>query len=101
MLKRNDESYQPGRRVWLKFKKELIERMKVTGFKAGKMGPHSVVCGVDAHGVKVQCKTLDNAMRAKFDTNSESFIGRTLVFNYQQKTDDGRYRHPRCDHFEE
>lgn len=101
MLKRDDESYQPGRRVWPKFKKELTERMTVTGFKAGKLGPHSRVCGEDKHGVKVQCKTLDTRMRAAFDADPDAFIGRTLVFNYQQKTDDGRYRSPRCDHFEE
>jgi hypothetical protein len=93
--------YEPGRRVWLKFKKEETGRMTVTGYKEGKLGPHAVVCGVDAHGVKVQCKTLDTAMRTAFDANPDTFIGKTLVFNYQQKTRDGRYRHPRADHFED
>jgi hypothetical protein len=100
MLKDVRAPYEPGRRVWLKFKKEETGRMTVTGYKEGKMGPHAVVCGVDVHGIKVQCKARDTAMRTAFDKDPDVFIGKTLVFSYQQKTRDGRYRHPRADHFE-
>lgn len=101
MLKLDSETYQSDRRRWIKFKKEEVGRMTVTGYKAGKMGPHSVVVGVDQHGVVVQCKALDTAMRTAFDRNPDAFIGRVLVFGYQQKTSGQKYRHPRCDHFEE
>ena len=101
MLKLDTEAYAPGRRQWIKFKKEEIGRGKITGFKAGKLGPCAIVCARDEHGIDVQCKARDTRMRHAFEANPNSFINKTLVFSYQQKTADGRYRHPMADHIEE
>lgn len=100
MLKNNLEVYRPGQRSWVKFKKMQVARVKVTGFLSGKLGPHSRIVAVDEHGIEVRCKALDTKMREAFDQDPDIWIGRTLVIEYQEKTDDGRYRHPRADHFE-
>jgi ATP-dependent DNA ligase len=94
-------TYEPERRVkhWVKFKKELSAEVVVTSYKAGKLGPHSRIMAKDKHGVVVNVKTLNDMWRAAFARSPEFFIGQVLVISYQQKTDDGRYRHPRADHF--
>lgn len=101
VLKKIDATYQPGKRspAWIKFKKQLAAIITITGFKKGLLGPHSVVCGIDESGIEVQCKTLNDEWRARFlREGGEGYVGRRLVISYQQKTVDGRYRHPMFDH---
>lgn len=100
MLKNDLETYQPGARRWIKFKKEQHTPVRITGFKTGKMGPCSVVCGVDENGIKVQCKTLDAKMRAAFEANPDSFVGRTLMIAFTTRTSSGRFQHPRAEYLE-
>jgi len=92
--------YTPGARStdWVKFKRNGAAHVTITGFEAGKLGPHSKVVARDADGVEVTVKTLNDEWRAMFERHAATFIGRTLVISYQQKTRDGRYRHPMADH---
>lgn len=99
-------TYRAGKRAkeWIKFKKEQIGRGRITGFKAGKEAgstEHSIIVAVDRAGIEVRMKSLNDEWRAAFATRSHEVIGKTIVFNYQEKTRDGRYRHPMADHIED
>jgi ATP-dependent DNA ligase len=100
ILKRPDSTYQPGMRSpsWLKVKKEAAAILTIIGFEAGKLGPNSVILLRDADGVKTSVKVLDNATLRMIDANPPSFVGRTLVVKYNERTKDGKYRHIRFDH---
>ena len=99
-VKKIAATYRPGKRVkeWIKFKCAGAAEVTITGFKAGSLGPHSIIVGVDAHGIEVQVKTLNDQWRADFATSAAAQINRTLVISYQEKTREGRYRHPMADH---
>lgn len=101
IVKRNTATYTPGRRSlhWVKFKKLEAAEVRVVGFEAGRLGPHAVILCEDAAGVPVKVKSLNDDWRATFSLNASSFLGRRLVIAYQEKTRDGRYRHPMADHF--
>lgn len=102
------KTYEEGRRVkhWVKFKKDLSAEIRITGFRGGLFGPHSVVCGVDSEGICVQVKARNDEWRAMFFAEEQTVardanhprIGKRLVIAYQNKTTDGKYRHPRADH---
>lgn len=100
VIKKIDATYRKGKRVkeWIKFKCAGAAKVTITGFKAGSLGPHSVIIAQDAHCMEVQVKTLNDDWRANFATTADAQIGRTLVISYQEKTRDGRYRHPMADH---
>lgn len=103
ILKRTTGLYRPGWRStdWIKVKRASAIVVTVTGFEAGELGPHSKVLGVEDDGRPTSCKTLDNAMRARFaKEGSEAFIGRRLVMSYTERTPTGGLRHPMFDHFE-
>jgi ATP-dependent DNA ligase len=94
--------YVPGARskTWIKFKKGQFEKVIVTGFKPGELGPHSIIEAKDTHGVRVSVKALNNKWRAVFDAEGgDKFIGEELVISYQEKTSKGKYRSPMADHF--
>lgn len=101
IIKRVNARYRPGKRVpeWIKFKKQQAATVRITGFKAGKYGPHSVICGTDSEGIEVQVKSRNDEWRHMFAVNPSAYIGRLLVISYQVRTRDGRYRHPMADHF--
>jgi ATP-dependent DNA ligase len=100
---KRDCTYRAGKRVkeWIKFKREQAAEGTVIGFVAGKEAgstPHSIIVALDRHGVEVRMKSLNDAWRAAFATRSHEVLGKTIVFSYQERTRDGRYRHPMADH---
>lgn len=104
IIKRKKALYHIGKRSpdWVKFKKGQIARARITGFLKGKMGPHSRIVAIDPEGIEVKCKTLNLEWLRWFKEDAERFIGKTLVFGYQERTKaDGKYRHPMADHIEE
>jgi hypothetical protein len=103
ILKRRAARYQPGARSADFIKVKGLETcvMEVVGYKKGKNGPHSTVLLKNpVDGSTLPIKTLDmNALRA-FDADPDAFIGRRLLMEYQFRTRDGGYRHPRWDRWE-
>jgi hypothetical protein len=73
--------------------------MTVTGFEKGENGPHSTVTLVGTDG-ETTVKTLNADALRKFAANPKSFIGRKLRIEFQERTPDGGYRHPRWDRWE-
>lgn len=102
ILKRRASHYQPGARSrdYIKIKGCEHIVMTVTGYKAGKNGPHSTVEVRAEDGSTTTVKTLDNDAIRAFDANPDAFIGRKLMIEYQLRTPDGGYRHPRWDRWE-
>lgn len=103
IIKRVAGTYEPDARSkdWIKFKKRGTAELRITGFEAGKLGPHSKIQAVNARGIEISVKTLNDHWREVFATRAAEFIGKTLVIEFQQQTRDGRYRHPMADHIKE
>ena len=101
MVKNLGQTYLEGKRVpgWIKFKKLSAAELTVTGFEEGKNGPHSTILLRDDDGIDCRVKTRNADWLRDFETQAQSFIGRRLVISYQEKTRDGKYRHPMADHF--
>jgi ATP-dependent DNA ligase len=102
ILKRRLAYYQPGARSrdFIKVKAVATVPMTVLGYEKGKQGPYSTVRVQDADGIETTVKTLDMDALNAFEADPESFIGRTLRIEYQERTPDGLYRHPRWDRWE-
>lgn len=100
IIKRLSARYQPGFRSadWIKVKKVAAATLVIVGFEPGKVGPYSAVQIRDAEGIETTVKTLDNATMRAIEKNPGSFIGRSLVISYQERTPSGKYRHPMWDH---
>jgi ATP-dependent DNA ligase len=100
VIKHESTKYAAGKRSkqWIKFKKELAAEVTITGFLPGSLGDHSIIVGKDRHGIEVRAKARNDEWRATFAAGSAQFIGRRLVIAYQDKTRDGKYRHPMADH---
>jgi hypothetical protein len=104
MIKRRAARYQPGKRVMdmIKIKTKEHATMIVTGYEAGKLGPHSTVMLKNPlDGSTTSVKTLNNAAHRAFAKNPDSFIGRRLVIEYQFRTKDESYRSPMWDRWED
>ena len=103
ILKRRASNYQPGARSqdYIKVKGLIPFLMTVTGYKADKSGPYSVVLLKGDDGSKAKVKTLDASAYAAFAADPDSFIGRKLWIECQERTPEGSYRHPRYDRFED
>jgi ATP-dependent DNA ligase len=103
ILKSVASVYAPGKRQkdWLKIKQVRQAVLRVTGFRPGKLGPHSTLVLEDEEGVQTIVKWKSLEELAKLDANPESAIGRHLVIEFQELTPDGNYRHPRWDHWAE
>lgn len=103
ILKRRSAHYRPGARSQDFIKVKALDTMvlTVTGFEAGKSGPHSVVCLSGPDGSETKVKALDNDTLRRFDADPDSFIGRKLRIEFQERTPDKSYRHPRFDRFED
>lgn len=101
IIKHMNQSYLEGKRVpgWIKFKKLAAAELTVTGFEDGKNGPHSTILLQDDVGIGCRVKTKNMCWLKDFATQADSFIGRRLIISYQEKTRDGKYRHPMADHF--
>lgn len=103
ILKKKSGLYAPGKRSrdWVKIKACASAVLTVTGFEAGKLGPQSKVRLRDDEGNETTVKTKNDAMRERFRLNPASQIGRRLRIEFQERTPDGSYRHPRFDRFED
>ena len=101
IIKNVDQTYLEGKRVngWVKFKKLAAAELTVTGFEDGKNGPHSTILLRDDAGIDCRVKTRNTNWLKDFAIAAETFVGQRLVISYQEKTRDGKYRHPMADHF--
>lgn len=103
ILKRRASLYHPGKRPkdWIKIKKLRSDVLTIVGYVPGRMGPHSTVLLQNSSGLEVTVKAKNDLRRAALDANPEAFIGRRLRIEFQERTPDGSYRHPRWDRFED
>jgi ATP-dependent DNA ligase len=103
IIKSVASTYRPGKRLkdWFKVKQIRSAVLTVRGFRAGKMGPHSTLILEDDDGTMTIVKWKSYEDLAKLDASPESFVGRRLVIEFQERTPDGSYRHPRWDHWED
>lgn len=102
IFKRRASCYQPGARSRDFIKVKNVGRlvMEVVGYEAAKLGPYAKVKLVGPNGEKAIVKTLDNDALRAFEANPDSFIGRKLMIEFQERTPDGSFRHPRWDRWE-
>lgn len=113
ILKRRGSSYQPGKRSkdFLKLKQLQSRVFEVIGFEAGtseiqNRGPYAKVRLRDVDDNEISVKTLNDAELAKFEKDGAGMwehpaIGRMLRVEFQERTPDGSYRHPRWDRWED
>jgi ATP-dependent DNA ligase len=108
ILKRRMARYQPGVRSKDFIKVKGLEScvMTITRFEKKKSGPYSVVWLKNPLDDSItHVKTQNLVELAKFNEAGkngtiDSFIGRELRIEYQFRTRDGGYRHPRWDRWE-
>ena len=120
ILKRWSAPYRPGKRSpdWIKVKKLQTTVVTVIGFEPSKGTvrfpghPFAIVKVRDDDGHETTVKTKDDGELTQFEidwSHSRSLafdpthpaIGRRLVIEYQDRTRDGGYRHPRWDRWED
>lgn len=103
ILKRRESLYRPGKRTkdWLKVKQLRSATLTVTGFQAGTMSENSIVVLRDDDGIETSVKWKNLEELAKIDADPSASVGRRLVIEYQERTPDGGYRHPRWDRWED
>ncbi len=103
VLKNTAGLYRPNKRSrdWLKIKQLRSSVLTLIGFIPGKLGMYAVVLLEDAEGHHTTVKTRNDRERARLAQDPSSFIGRKLRIEYQERTSDGSYRHPRWDRFED
>ncbi len=104
VLKRRNSLYEPGKRprgVWLKIKKLQSAALTVIAFREGKLGPNSIVWLRDDEGCETTVKWKNFDELAAIDADPSKFIGRKLRIEFQERTPDGSYRHPRWDRWED
>lgn len=104
IIKRRDSVYTPGERpkkTWLKIKQLKSAVLTVVAFKEGRMGPNSIALLRDDAGCEttVKWKTLEEM--ARIDADPTKFVGKKLRIEFQERTPDGGYRHPRWDRWED
>jgi bifunctional non-homologous end joining protein LigD len=113
IVKRRKGIYVAGKRSkdFLKMKDLRSAVLTVVGFQAGKgtivdRGPYATVMLRDDAGIETTVKTLNDMELAAFERQAKKAgahpaIGRRLRIEYQEKTTDGNYRHPRWDRWED
>lgn len=113
ILKRRLARYVPGKRpkdAWIKMKDLKSAVLTVIGFQPSKgeiqnRGPYATVVLQDDAGFTTTVKTLNDKELDRFNAAAGTAIvhpaiGRKLRIEYQEKTPDGSYRHPRWDRWE-
>ncbi|CAB4190703.1 ATP-dependent DNA ligase [uncultured Caudovirales phage] len=111
ILKRRTAPYQPGKRSkdFLKIKQLRTAVLTVIGFRpsTGKIvnrGPHAMLLLRDSEGNVTTVKTRNDVEIARLDAQAgvgvHPAIGRQLRIEFQERTPDGNYRHPRWDRWE-
>lgn len=122
VLKRKASTYQPGKRSpdWIKVKKCQHATMRVVGFEPSRGTvrfpghPFAIVKLIDDDGNTTTVKTKDDHELEAFSKAAQKIegtldhvyrrhpaVGRQLVVEYQDRTRDGGYRHPRWDRWED
>jgi bifunctional non-homologous end joining protein LigD len=113
ILKRGASRYHQGKRSpdWVKVKKLSSAVLTLVGFEKGegkiiKRGPFAKMLLEDAQGFRTSVKTVDDAMLAYFNRRalegtSHPDLGRQVRIDYQDRTRDNGYRHPRFDRWED
>jgi ATP-dependent DNA ligase len=101
ILKRWNSTYRPGYRSpdWVKVKKLESHAVTIVGFKPGLLGPHGITVIKFDDGTVSQIKTLDNGTLRAIAQDPDSYLGRRLVIQCQERTRSGSPRHPMWDHF--
>lgn len=103
ILKKKGSKYLPGKRSrdWVKIKALASAVLTVYGYEAGKLGPQAKLRLRDDEGNETTVKTRNDAERERLRLNPGAFIGRRLRIEFQERTPDGSYRHPRFDRWED
>lgn len=103
ILKRKSSPYAPGKRSkdWVKIKACASAVLTVYGYEAGKNGPYAKLRLRDDDGNETTVKTLNNAELERYRLNPIFYIGRRARIEFQERTPDGSYRHPRFDRWED
>ena len=104
ILKRLNAAYEPGKRpklAWIKMKNLQSAVLEMIGYQAGKLGPHATQMLRDDDGNVTTVKWKNMDLLSQFNANPLSFIGRKVRIEFQERTPDGNYRHPRWDRFED
>lgn len=104
ILKDRNSLYYPGKRpknVWIKIKQLQSAVLTITGYEYGLLGPYAKVKLIDEDGHQIAVKVRNTALRNQCEANPDSFIGRALRIEFQERTPDGSYRHPRWDRLED
>jgi len=104
ILKDKGSLYYPGKRpknVWIKIKQLKSAVLTITGYEYGLLGPYAKVKLVDEDGNGIAVKVRNTELRNKITANPNSFLGRKLRIEYQERTPDSSYRHPRWDRLED
>jgi ATP-dependent DNA ligase len=105
ILKRVDAPYVPGKRAraWMKIKALRTAVLTVVAWREGLLGPHSVAVLRDDEGHETTVKSAggETVGLANVEANWQRYLGRRLRIEYQERTPDGGYRHPRWDRWED
>jgi len=114
ILKVLSAPYRPGKRdkSWIKIKQLKSAVLTIIGFAESKgeiinRGPYATVILKDAQGYTTTVKTRNDAEIARFERQGNGVhgnhpaIGKQLRIEYQERTPDGSYRHPRWDRYED
>lgn len=112
ILKRLAAPYQPGKRSkdFIKIKDLKSAVLTVIGFMPSRgllndRGPCAMIMLRDDEGNETTVKTRNDAECLRLaklakDATTHPEIGRKLRIEYQERTPDGNYRHPRADRWE-
>jgi ATP-dependent DNA ligase len=104
MLKDRSSKYEVGLRTktWLKHKDVMSAVLRCVGYKAGKLGPHSVLRLKDTDGNTTSVKVRNLKWLAEVNKNPKRNIGRMVRIEFQERTPGGGYRGPvRMDRWED
>lgn len=103
IIKRENSIYHPGKRsrLWMKVKQLRTALMTVVEFVPGLMGPCATLLLRDAEGFETTVKARNQAELMAMELNPSAYIGRKLHIEFQERTPDGSYRHPRWDRWED
>lgn len=102
IIARLNAPYACGTRsdAWVKVKACRTTVLTITGYEAGKCGPHSKVILTDAAGRLTTVKTLNNLWLTRFAANPTTYLGAKLRIEYHELTATGAIRHGRWDRLE-
>jgi len=102
ILKRKDGIYRPGDRKgeFVKMKQLLSDVLKITGFKTGKLGKCSIILLKHKDGNETKVKVRNMALLGRLQRTPNKYVGQEVRIEFQERTPDGGFFHPRWDRFE-